>query len=290
MLLKHGVVLREHLSRAQRDRRNIRLFSQTLAPVLVFVSMCLAQVPSAPQLQADSVALEPAKQDDKWGYVDQAGKFIIPPQFEFAGRFSEGLAAVERDKRFGYIDRDAHLVIPPRYFGARPFKDGFAWVMTRKPWTPLGKGEFGSALFGQVTCIDHSGREVLPPFSAEHVSDFSEGLAAVRPGKISGGCSQKVGYLNTRGEWSIKPQFDEGRDFSEGLAAVNQGARCHGGGKWGYIDKDGTLIIPIQYDYAGRFKQGRACVEEAKEWKLIDTKGNATPIEKDKCRRWGQNH
>lgn len=110
--------------------------------------------------------------------------------------------------------------------------------------TPLGTGEYGFALFGQGTYIDHSGREVRRPFLVEQVSNFSEGLAAVRPGKIFGGCSEKVGYLNTQGEWSIKPQFDGARDFSEGLAAVNRGGKCHMGGKWGYVDKNGKLAFP----------------------------------------------
>ena len=55
--------------------------------------------------------------------------------------------------------------------------------MTRKPLTPLGAGEYGFALFGQVTYIDHSGHQMLHPFSAEHVSNFSDGLAAVTTGK-----------------------------------------------------------------------------------------------------------
>ncbi len=102
--------------------------------------------------------------------------------------------------------------------------------MTKKPLTPLRSGEYGVALYGQVTFIDHSGREMRRPFSAEYVSNFSEGLAAVRPGKIWGGCSERVGYLNTRGEWSIEPQYDEGRDFDRALAAVpgrNQLDRTH---------------------------------------------------------------
>ena len=221
----------------------------------------------------------------EWGYVDPSGSFLIPPQFEAADYFSEGVAAVELHGRFGYIDTDGHFVVKPRYFRAGPFKDGLAWVVTEKPLTPFGTGEYGVALYGQVTYIDHSGREVRHPFPAEHVSNFSEGLAAVRPGRIFGGCSGKVGYLNRQGDWAIKPQFDEAHDFSEGFAAVNQGGKCHLGGKWGYIDKDGKPGISFQYDFAGQFKNGRACVEEAGQWKLIDRNGQGVPVEKNECLR-----
>ncbi len=238
---------------------------------------------SARVREIDNVPLKPAQQADKWGYVDPTGKFLIPPQFNSAEPFSEGLAAVELNKRFGYVDVNGHFVVQPKYYKAGPFKEGFGWVVTRKPWTPFGTGEYGIALFGQVTYIDRSGREMRPPFSAEQVSNFSEGLVAVRPGKINGGCSQKVGYLNTKGDWSIKPQFDDAHDFSEGLAAVNEGGKCHMGGKWGYIDKDGQVAIPLRYHFAGQFKNGHACVKEGEQWKRIDKNGNGIPIRADEC-------
>jgi hypothetical protein len=260
------------------------VWSQLTAALLFFRLLAVAQAPpSSATAQIHNPSLEPAQQSGKWGYVDPTGKFLIPPQYDSADSFSEGTAVVELSNRFGYVDKDGHFVIQPKYFKAGPFRGGFAWVVTRKPLTPFGTGEYGFALLGQVTYIDHSGRELRRPFFAEHVSNFSEGLAAVRPGKISGGCSEKVGYLNTKGDWSIRPQFDEGRDFSEGLAAVNQGGKCHMGGKWGYVDKDGMTVIPTRYDYAGQFETGHACVEEAGQWKLIDTKGNGVSVEKAGC-------
>ena len=39
---------------------------------------------------------------------------------------------------------------------------------------------------------------------------------------------------------------------------MNQGGKCHMGGKWGYIDMDGTLVIPFRYDSAGQFTRGHA--------------------------------
>jgi hypothetical protein len=263
------------------------VFWQVLTILLFFEVPSVGQGPLPPPphgREIENSPLKPAQQGGKWGYVDPTGKFIIAAQFDSADLFSEGAAAVELNKRFGYIGTDGHVAIQPKYFRAGPFKEGFAWVMTRKPWTPFGTGEYGFvARLGQGTFIDHSGREVRRPFPIAGISNFSEGLAAVRPGKVSEGYSGKVGYLNGDGKWSIKPQFDEAHDFSEGLAAVNQGAKGHMGGKWGYIDKDGTLVIPARYGYAGQFKNERACVEEAEHWKLIGTKGNATPVEKNEC-------
>lgn len=65
--------------------------------------------------------------------------------------------------------------------------------------------------------------------------------------------------------WVIEPAF-EGNwlEFSEGLAAV---------GKKGYIDKNGNIVIPFQYDGAGKFQEGLAPVQRGRSWGYIDQKG-----------------
>src|SRR5205823_2011220 len=39
----------------------------------------------------------------KYGYIDKTGKIIIPPQFDFTDKFSEGLARVKIGNRWGFI-------------------------------------------------------------------------------------------------------------------------------------------------------------------------------------------
>lgn len=52
----------------------------------------------------------------------------------------------------------------------------------------------------------------------------------------------------------VAPQYEDAGQFSEGLAAVKKG------GKWGYIDEEGNVVIPFQYDYAWGFNEGYAIV------------------------------
>ena len=49
--------------------------------------------------------------------------------------------------------------------------------------------------------------------------------------------------------------FNEAKPFSEKLAAVQIG------NLWGYIDTKGDIVIPPQYKYAGAFQNGKAIVE-----------------------------
>ena len=65
---------------------------------------------------------------EKWGFIDNNGKQIIPFRFSEALSFSDGLAAVAFKIRWGYIDVKNNTVIPFRYKYAYSFKDGIASV------------------------------------------------------------------------------------------------------------------------------------------------------------------
>lgn len=190
----------------------------------------------------------------------------------------------ESNGSWGFVNAEGAFVIRPKYFSAGPFKDGLALVVTRKPRIPFGS-EAGESGLAQITYIDREGRGILPPLSVRWAGNFSEGLAAVVPDEVlrmMGGCA-KGGYINTKGEWAIKPQFDGVTGLSEGLAAVNMGATCGMGGKWGYIDKDGQAVISFKFVWAGQFHGGRAAVaEKVGQCELVDQKGSVIPNEK--CR------
>ncbi len=55
--------------------------------------------------------------------------------------------------------------------------------------------------------------------------------------------------------------------FSEGLAVAEKK------GKWGYIDKSGKVVIPLEYDNAYSFHEGLAEVEKDGKWGYIDKRG-----------------
>jgi hypothetical protein len=59
--------------------------------------------------------LKPVKRGDKYGFVNPAGKIVIPPQFDAADSFSEGLAAVDTRGAWGFIDQTGKMVIPPQF-------------------------------------------------------------------------------------------------------------------------------------------------------------------------------
>lgn len=75
-------------------------------------------------------------------------------------------------------------------------------------------------------------------------------MVAVMPSPASANVNE-VSYKQT-----IAPKYEDARSFSEDLAAVKYG------GKWGYIDKSGKVVIDFQYDEAYSFSEGKALVEK----------------------------
>ena len=64
----------------------------------------------------------------------------------------------------------------------------------------------------------------------------------------------KCGYVDKSGKLVIPARFDDADSFSDGLAAVSID------GKYGYIDKAGEMKIPASFDCATAFRNGLGIV------------------------------
>lgn len=157
--------------------------------------------------------LEPVHFGGSWGYVNGDGKLVIPPRFDSAMPFSEGLAAVSEAGRFGYIDSWGGYAIYPEFASARCFSEGLAAVVFSVRWG----------------YIDREGRFRINPLYDE-CADFSEGLAAVR-------WRGRWGFIDASGAFAIRPRFDSARDFRHGWAEVKLDER------WGKTDRNGDVYL-----------------------------------------------
>jgi hypothetical protein len=77
----------------------------------------------------------------------------------------------------------------------------------------------------------------------------------------------KVGFIDKEGTVVIPLRYREASNFSEGLAAVKQK------GKWGYIDKAGNEVLPFVYEEAMAFSGGVAPVKIQSTWSVINRDG-----------------
>jgi hypothetical protein len=185
--------------------------------------------------------------DHRYGFVDRDLRVVIPPRFDHAKSFSEGLAAVALGDVWGFVDRAGKFVISPAYRSVEPFREGLAVV--------------GNERYAFLRA------DGAPAFEAtfEWARSFSFGFAAVRAGA---GASARWGFIDRTGRLSVEPAYAEvggglthDAGFSEERAAVavTSGTRDR---RWGFVDTAGRLVIPatfLEVDPGG-FSEGLCAV------------------------------
>ncbi len=269
-----------------------------------------AQVVLAPAVPAAASALFPVLVDGKWGYIDGAGKVVIPPRFEQAAPFSEGLAAVQDgevsgyvdaagkralvpsqppagvlhrpfssglaairvESLHGYIDRKGKLAIPARYTTANDFTNGYAMACDATGCgylDPAGRGAVGYGFMGSapvsegVACVTLAmgmghQRVELRRLDGSTVPGLWEGCGKLSEGLVAVRFGGKWGYVDGRGQVVIQREFARAGDFDGGLAPVTVA-----GGRCGYIEKSGRLAIEARFRSCQRFSEGLARVDLA---------------------------
>ena len=179
----------------------------------------------------------------KLGFIDHKGKQVIPLIYNgdidaLLPYFSEGLVAMNKNNVWGYIDKTGIEVIPFQYNYAEPFSEGYAAVQRNGKWG----------------IIDKNDNQVINN-SYEIINSISEGLTV---GKYKSFLRQfnRWEILDTMGQIisSTSKNYNFIGVFSEGLASVfikNYRSDFYGGdaGKYGYIDENGRVVIPVKYDY-----------------------------------------
>ena len=214
----------------------------------------------------------------KKGYVSRAGTIALPPMYEDAEPFSEGLAAVTRRGKTGYIDTTGRMVIAPRTWTVESFSHGRALVLVGDRYGYIGR----------------DGAYVTRPQFTDARSFTSDGALAWK-GPVQG-------TVNLAGRWSVTPYkelqrlddslsvavmagrtglvrratsemireypWQEVGPFSEGLMFV-RGSN----GRLGFIDLEGHVVIPPRFSRAGQFDHGLCKVTTRDSLGYIDPSG-----------------
>ena len=94
----------------------------------------LALANSSPGASQNPSSLVSHSEQGKWGFIDRAGKVVVPPQFTTAWEFSEGRAGVKIKDKFGFIDQTGKVVIQPQFDKVAEFSEGLAAVETGGKW------------------------------------------------------------------------------------------------------------------------------------------------------------
>jgi hypothetical protein len=213
----------------------------------------------------------------------------------------EPLFPVEDRGRGGFIDKTGRVVIPLCFDAVGDFSEGLARFERDKKWGFLDKRgavaieprfpwaqEFSEGLARvQVSgsqlgpdakwgFIDKTGTIVIDERrdtgSGEHSNIGSDSAeSAFHEGLALFDVGGKKGYMDKFGKVVIPPQFSYAYPFSEGKAAATKDASGDSG--WGHIDKTGQWVVSPGFQWASSFNEGLAPVNRTKDCGYVDERG-----------------
>ncbi len=229
----------------------------------------------------------------------------------------ENLIPIVDDYAVGFIDNKGTVIIPPQYHNKVNYilfnKNGKNFVDFDLPyWSNYSEGKVTVIhtfkflfipIFDRFTVIDNKGNELFEKTN-DFIGLFKDSLAIYEKGEYSFlyKYGSEWGFINTKGEFVISPQYnylatfqdelalarksdkyifinkkgdvvleskyEDVRSFSEGLAPIMINE------KWGFMDKNGKEKIKPQFDYVWGFQNGAARVLDGNYYGYIDFNGN----------------
>ncbi len=288
---------------------------RSLAVILmVFIAGC-------ERVKSRQSDLFPVRTGDQYGFINRKGETVVPFNFSRAGCFAGGLALVrtcDNVQSWGYIDNSGNFLIPPDYVGGASFSEGYAFAV-KAGSAPCAIDKNGivqftldSAYSAESFCdgyaafsvlkhggelwgfADKNGKTVIEPQYVA-VSFFSQGLCGVMNANGQWGYIDKDGtiiidflynnalpFIGNRakvrlnGTWGIvdkkgrmvlEPQFED-------IDIDDNGYLIRKGNKWGWIDEQNHEVIDLQFSDAYPFRGNKfAAVKSGGKWGYINRQG-----------------
>ncbi len=141
----------------------------------------------------------PAAENDRWGFQDASGQWVLKPQFEETEPFEGGLAKAKSKGLWGIILPSGKWLHAPAFQAISPFENGVAVAQ--------------HADKDQQALLHADGKRFDVPGRLSSL--FADDGLAVASG--AGG----VGYTDRTGNWVIEPTYADAQPFAGGHAVVS---------------------------------------------------------------------
>ena len=198
-----------------------------------------------------------------YGMINKKGETVLPTIYSFIQRFNNGMFKCCLNGRVGILNENGDYIIPNQFLSVGEYENGLSLIVESVD------GTYSKDSLREYGYMDLEGNIVLS--SCSYISKQSEGLSVV--------CRKGVwGFFNILERKTTKV---EGSSYvglpHDDLAKANYGGTYTQkdviGGKWGFVDKNGNIVINPTFDYVYNFSEGIAAVKIGDKYGFIDTAG-----------------
>lgn len=213
--------------------------------------------PQYGEAQGFCSGVAPVKVNGQWGLIDQTGKMVVQPAWEFLSFTDSSILRMSAGNgRTGLMDTSGKIIVQPNYDSVNDIVDDHVVVSLRK--------KYG------VT--DRAGRLVISLEWDAIEMHTSNKIAVKKKGR--------AGVMNIEGAMIIPLEWEDIKlgeifsDFGEELYFVKRK------GKWGAINREQEVRIPLEWDaiefpYREAFRKDLIFVQKNAKWSAINGKGEA---------------
>lgn len=225
-----------------------------------------------------------------WGFVNRYGVKRVGCQYPEVGVFTQaGCAPVKTEKgEVFFIDKEGNktLATNDKYLWFGPLTNNTIVAQkSNKKYTYLnsefdklfGEYDYASAMnndiavirSGDVWTIINSEGETTSKDAFDSFILDEKNIACRNERLFAHNHKNQVIMVDAKGQKIGTQVFQDAQIFfDETYAAVKIK------GKWGFVDKNGEIVIKPKYDDARSFSNGLAAVKISDKWGFIDTSGN----------------
>lgn len=175
---------------------------------------------------------------EKWGYINLKGEVVIPPQYDSASLFYDGIAEVEIDGKYGFINKKNEIVIPLNHT-IRQNADEYRKKIDNKT-----------------------------PHSYRRLRELGDGIWLISEKKDWNYFRKGLSFEDTI---IVEPQFDK-------IEKCGNGFVLHDGDEMGLANKKGIVIYPQYYELTSVFDDVfmvvHDMIDNTKRYGLVDINGN----------------
>lgn len=200
-----------------------------------------------------------------YGIINKQGKEVISIQYEEIAEWGNSMIAVKQYDKWGYCNIAGQLTISCRFDKAFTFNKGEARVESGDAYFINKQGQYiRSAKIEENNPGPFSGAGEKASFTVDYIDNYGKKIIAGKSGDYSFIFSNnaaimvsngKYGFINKNGNIIVPCIYDSAISFTEGVAAVKKN------GKWAYIYQDNDTLTSFKYDFAYNFNNGLAVVK-----------------------------